>query len=102
VQRFAPLHPDAKDVLTFDFSAGLLDGETLVGPPVLSVKMRLGADTSPASLFNGTSQIDATSMLVLVPVQGRVEGAEYELECQCATTNTKKYFALSAVLPIAR
>jgi hypothetical protein len=104
-QRFQePLHPSAKDVLTFDFSPGLANGETLSGVPTLSVAMTLGTDASPSSLLAGGNQLDSSSTMVLVPVSaiGRTEGADYAITCQVATTNPKKQFAITAVLGIRR
>lgn len=97
---FDPLDSAEKDVLTFDFSAGLASGETLSGTPTATVTMYLGVDSSPSQLLNGSVQLDATQKLVLIPVQGRNKGCDYDIKVVAATTNPNKVLAMTGRLHI--
>jgi hypothetical protein len=104
MKRFdSPLHPDAKDVLVFDFSPSLPTGVTLSGVPTVTAVVHPGTtDANPSAVLNGAASLDATSTKVLVPVVGAIEGNEYEIEAKCATTSAQIFCALTAILQMGR
>jgi hypothetical protein len=93
-------HADEKRVLTFDFTADLETGETLVGPATVSATIARGKDATPASIINGVAVLDATNKMVLQGVQGGTPGAEYKIKVIIATTNAKKVLVGEAILPV--
>ena len=98
--RIDPIDPAEKIVVTFDFTDGLDTGETLTGTITANVSMALGSDATPASLLNGTPTFDATSKMVLVPVQGRTVDCDYDIKIVSGTSNAQKTLALIGRLPI--
>lgn len=100
MRRFDTKDPGENTVLTFDFTKALSPGESLTGAITVAVSMFLGADATPAALLNGTAAFDGTQSMVLVPVQGGVEGADYTIKVTTDTTNPKKRLAMSGVLPV--
>ena len=89
-----------KLVLPFDFADGLAIGETIIAPITVNVTLARGKDATPNAMLNGAATIDATSKIVLQPVQGGVVGAEYLFEVVATTNNTKKVLAIKAILPV--
>lgn len=100
MQSFDQKLPGESVVLTFDFTAGLAPGETLAGPPSAAFETVFGGDPSPGSLANGSGVIDPTSMLVLLPVTGGLDGNDYSVTVTCPTSNSKKVLALVGLLPV--
>ena len=89
-----------KLVLPFDFAAGLAAGETIIAPITVGVSIARGKDATPNAMLNGAATIDATTKIVLLPVQGGVVGAEYLFEVVATTSNIKKVLAIKAILPV--
>ncbi|MDE2441178.1 MAG: hypothetical protein KGP14_09145 [Betaproteobacteria bacterium] len=96
-----PIGPRAKDVLTFDFTNGLAAGEILSGTITVTVTLANGSagkDKTPASLLNGIAQISADNKKVLVPVKGRTQGADYDIEVVAPTNNPQRVLTMVATL----
>ena len=89
-----------KLVQPFDFTDGLAAGETIIAPITVTVSVQRGKDATPNAMLNGAATIDATSKIVLQPVQGGVIGNEYLFEVVATTSNVKKVLAIKAVLPV--
>jgi hypothetical protein len=92
--------PGEKRVLTFDFSSDLAVAETLSGTPTITVSCILGSDTNPSALLNGSSSLDITNKLVLVPVQPSVVDCDYTIKVVITTSDALKVLALIGVLKI--
>ena len=90
----SPKDPAEKVVLTFDFTSELATGETLVAPSI-SVSVSQGADISPSAMLNGSPTLDATSKMVLQPVQAGIANVDYVFKVSSATTNTTSVASLS-------
>lgn len=95
-------NPSESIVLSFDFTNGLVSPEILSGTPTVSITTSFGTDASPSSVLNGSASIDSTNKLVLVPIQGGLDGCDYEIKVIAPTTNVKKILALVAVLPVRK
>jgi hypothetical protein len=93
--RFSVVDPAEVIVLTFDFSAGLNTGETLVAPTV-SVSVDYGTDPAASAIVKA-SQISGQT--VLVQVSGMLDGVDYHLHCLCTTSNAAKTLMDAGVLP---
>lgn len=85
--RFSNMQVEEAVVLAFPFTDELaIAGATLTGTPTVAIANIGGAADSSASSFSvGTAQISGAK--VLVPVSGRVKGADYELRVTCSTTD---------------
>lgn len=97
------LHPkiaQEKLMLTFDFSKGLAVDETLQGAVTVIVSVVRGKDNAPASMINGAAQLDATTKMVLQPIQGGMKGNEYSIRVVAPTTNPLKVLAMDALLEV--
>lgn len=79
--------PGEKVVLTFDFTAALPAGVTLTGAGTPVVSVRTGNDSAPSGMLNGAAAIDATSKMVLVPVQAGIDMTDYLFTVIPPTTN---------------
>lgn len=93
-------HPQAKNVLTFDFSLGLAAGETLTGTPTVTVETLFGTDAAPAALLNGSAVLSTDALSVLVPVKAGVDGVQYKITVVVGTSNTLKTLAMTAALAV--
>lgn len=100
LEFFDPIDPAEAVVLTFDFSKGLDAGETLSGAITVSISMNNGVDATPALLQAGAATFNGDATAVLVPVVGRVEGAQYAIKVASGTTNPQKRLAKTGVLPV--
>ena len=100
MQYFDKKLPAEKTVLTFNMAAGLLNGNLLSGVPTVAVSVYSGVDASPGAVLNGAAGLDSTSTLILVPVQGGLNGVEYLFEVECGTSLTTTLLGLQAVLPV--
>lgn len=98
--QFDPKGPDEAVKLTFDFSPDLTEGITLGGTPIIAYTTRLGADTSPSSIANGTVSIDGTGMKVIVPVQGGIDGCDYSIHALCDTSDPQVTLSLTGILSV--
>lgn len=98
--RLSKKDPAEWVVLTFDFSKGLANGETLAGTIVTTVSVALGIDPSPSSILNGAASFDATNTKVLVPVKLGLNGCDYLVKVVSPTTNAQKVLSLSAIAPV--
>lgn len=99
-QRFDTKDPGEEVILTYDFTAGLAVGETLIGTASTVVKLALGNDPTPAAILNGAPSFDALNQKVFVPVQGGLDGVDYDVVITVQTSNPKKEFVLGWILPV--
>lgn len=103
MMTFPPIDPDAKRVLTFDFTNDLIDGEVLAGGPVLkSLQCTAGVDHNPSAILNGPIAYDTTGTMILQPVANMDElnGNDYEFEVLSATSFGDKVVVLRALLQV--
>jgi hypothetical protein len=100
MQYFDKKLPAEKTVLTFNLAAGLVGGALLSGVPTVAISTFVGTDASPGAIQNGAAGLDSTTTMVLVPVQAGIDGCEYLIEVDCATTNALYALGMQAVLPV--
>lgn len=94
MERFLPLDPSARRVLTFSFSKDLSAGDTIAAATV-DVSLASGTDETPAALKVGDAAVVGTDVLHMAA--GRPDGNAYVLKC-LATTSNGEILALSAVI----
>lgn len=100
-RRFdASKDPVEKVRLTFDFTPDLPTGVTLTGAATATITTAYGTDPSVSLTTNGSPALDATSMKVLVPVQGGLDGCDYRVSVKVGTTDSQIYLELDGVLPV--
>ena len=100
MQFFDTKLPAEKAVLTFNMSAGLTGGNTLLGTPTVAVSVYQGTDPNPSAVLAGAPGLDATSTMILIPVQGGLATTQYLFEVECTTAISTVLLGLRAVLPI--
>jgi hypothetical protein len=100
VQYFDTIVPGEKNVLTFNLSAGLTNGNLLQGTPTVDVIVYSGTDADPSGILNGSPQIDTTKTLILVPVAPGVDQVIYQITAFCGTANPDILLGLPARLPV--
>jgi hypothetical protein len=98
--RFRAVDPEATDVLTFDLSDQLANGETLKGRVSLQIACIAGMDANATTLFWGVASFDRTGTKILQPRRGGLDGSTYLVKVSAATTNPQKRVALTALLPV--
>ncbi|ANQ83686.1 hypothetical protein dqs_0610 [Azoarcus olearius] len=94
MERFRPLDPAARRVLTWSFAEDLNPGESLSGATI-SITTLAGEDSDPEAVKVGDLVVQGH--LVLQMAAGRPDGNAYVLKC-LATTTAGEILALSAVL----
>lgn len=87
-------------VLTFDFSQALDAGETLTAIDSVTVEVSRGVDASSASILSGVAAIAISGLAVTQPVQGGIDGVNYNIKVVADTSNASKRLALTATLPV--
>jgi hypothetical protein len=102
VQFFDMKLPAEKAVLTFNMAPGLFGGNTLFGTPSVTVSVYQGTDPNPSALLNGAPGLDASSTMILIPVQGGLPTVQYLFEVECATQQNNVLLGLRAVLPVGQ
>ena len=97
MQVFGLKYASELQVLTFDFTNALTNGNTLAGAPTVTVTCVKGNDLYPSKILNGAAQINVAAIpqpnapaiaigcAVLQPVKGGLPGAEYVIEVNCST-----------------
>jgi hypothetical protein len=100
-QFFDTKDPAESVELTFDSSPDLPTGITLSGTPAITFAAKLGADASASALANGSAALDLSNTKVIVPVKGGIDGVDYVVRCQIATTNPKLILVLSGTLHVS-
>ena len=112
---FSNLDPRETEVLTFDASNDLANGETLTTIEKVEVTVQSGAPTgtlpeltgqiingSPVTLtVNGKTITIATGCCVQVVGSGGVTGTQYLIAITCSTTNPDKVLTLKGILPVS-
>lgn len=98
--RFDVKDPSEKQVLTFDFSLGLAQGETLTTPVTVSITVLNGTDPTPAAVLAGGNAFVPGNLQYSVPVQGGIDLTDYDIVVKAATTNPAKSLALGGILPV--
>jgi argininosuccinate synthase len=89
--------PGEKLVLTFAFAAELAQGESLTAA-ALTIAVRAGADAAPATVLDGSHQVQTPS--VLQAIKAGAAGATYGIKC-LATTSTGRILAAGGLLAVA-
>ena len=92
-----PKDPAEKVVLTFDFTAELITGETLSGTPTVTVSAN-GVDSTPSSVLNGAAFFDATNKMVLQPIKDGIADVDYTFRVTSATSNAQKVLTRAGIL----
>lgn len=98
-----PKDPQAKAVLTFDFTPALAAGETITAVTSVTATTRSGSDSTPGALLNGTNgtpSIDSTGKLVYVAVQGGTDGCDYAIKVLAQSSNPLKAPVIDGVLQV--
>lgn len=99
--QFGTKAPDEDVKLTFDFTRDLPAGITLTGLPTTTYAVETGLDANPGALANGSAGTDVTQKMVVVPVQGGVDGVTYKIHALCATTDPDIMLSLTGYLSVA-
>lgn len=112
--NFSTLDPRETQVLTFDASNDLADGETLTSINEVTVTAQFGTGATLPALtgqiingmpvtveVNGKSVTIATGCAVQVVASGGVSGCGYLISITCATSNTDKVLTLKGILPVS-
>lgn len=94
-QTLQAIDVDEVDTLTFQFAAGLLDGESIVSADV-QCTVHAGTDAAPSNLLVGPPQISGTDVLQLA--QGNVTAVTYHLRC-LATLSSGRVLVAAGYLP---
>lgn len=92
-------NPDAKVVITFDFSTALGSGETLSAIVTRNVSVIGGVDADPTLMWNGVAAVNISGLSVQQPVQGGLDGCYYQFEMVCDTTQARR-LTVTCVLPV--
>jgi hypothetical protein len=99
-KRFDEKDPTEKVPLTFDFTVDLPDGVVLTSIQGVTFTTVYGTDASPNALANGLVGLDATSKKVIVPVQGGLDGRDYNVSVVALTSESDLVLELNGVLPV--
>lgn len=99
-QYFNTMEPGEANVLTFNFSADLLNGNELSGNPTITISTYLGTDSNPTAIQNGSAGFDTTSTMVLVPVLVSLAPVDYLITVSCATQDSSVILVLPGILPV--
>jgi hypothetical protein len=94
--RFTPVDPSEVRVLTFDFTDGLAEGETVFSADV-EITVEQGVDTLASTRFGNP---DIQTPLVLIVVSGQIDGVDYHVKTIATTTNSNKILVLAKILPV--
>ncbi len=95
--RFSAIDPSEDMVLTFDFSLGLLTGESLSGSPTVTVTVDFGTDPNASAIVKASTISGST---VLVAVAGGLDQTDYHIHCLCPTSNPQKELMTAGILPV--
>jgi hypothetical protein len=93
--------PEAKTVLTFDFSTQLGTGETLSTFVAREITVIAGVDPNPAAMWNGAQTTNTGNTSVSQPIQGGLDGCYYQLKMIFNTNVTNRTLVSTLVLPIS-
>lgn len=94
--RFSEIDPSEKLALTFDFTAGLAVGESIVSADRV-ITVDSGKDALSDTRFANPV---VTSPKVIVVVSDALAGVDYHVKVVAVTTNSNKILALARVLPV--
>lgn len=94
-----PKDPEEQIFVTFDFSAGILTGETIQGTPAITATATGGSDTSPSAILLGAPTVNGAT--VAQTVRNGVDGSTYKLRCLITLTPTGRKLALAGLLTVA-
>lgn len=96
IRDFSLIYPTEQVVISFDFTAGLGDGEVLTGSPAVSVVLVSGTDATPSSRLIGSPSTVGNSVLQMV---GTCQaGAIYDF-IATITTSASQTLTTNAHLP---
>jgi hypothetical protein len=100
IKSFGVKLPNESVILTFDFSGGLEDDETLTGVDAVTVLTAKGTDENPQSILNGAASLSPGARWALVPVKAGPSPCSYRIKVTAQTSNPKKVLELVAILPV--
>lgn len=92
--------PGEIDIITFDFTAKALAGETIVGLPVMVCELKSGIDLTPQNVYSGLPQV--VGLTVLQKIIAGTDGNVYWTHCTATFTPTGRVLTLSGLLPVAK
>lgn len=95
--RFSVLGPTEKQVLTYQFAAGLEGVETLIPDAVAVVTVDFGTDAAPNDIVD---QVSISGTDVLVAISNQKVNVDYHIEITVPTSNPTKVLALAKILPV--
>ncbi len=87
------------DTITFDFEAGLMEGETIVDTAV-SIEVYIGVDPAPSDMRKGLPSIDGSK--VSQRFIGGVVGVTYHWRCVADLSTPGRVLTLAAYMPCVR
>lgn len=90
--------PAEQIAVTFDFSAGIIGGETISGTPTVTASATGGSDTSPSAILSGTPLVSGSQ--VMQTIVGGVDGSTYKLSCLITLTPSGRKLVLAGLLPV--
>lgn len=110
--QFDQKDPRETVLITFDATAMLAAGETLIGTPTISISTQIGQDNPaslvlsnviinsvPVALLNGKTM--AAGCAVQAEASSGAFGSQYQIAAVVTTSNPAKILALKAILPMA-
>lgn len=97
-QTLTPKDPAEQIAVTFDFSAGIIGGETIIGTPTVTASATGGSDTSPSAILSGSPLVSGS--LVMQTIVGGVDGSTYKLRCLINLTPSGRKLVLAGLLPV--
>jgi hypothetical protein len=100
MQYFRNFVPGEKNILTFDMSDGLKNGNLLQGMPTVQITVYSGTDPNPNEILNGEPEIDSTQTLVLVPIAVEIDQVIYQITAFCGTSNSEILLGYPGRLPV--
>ena len=77
--------PNDQEFVAMDFAARLADGESLVGPPVVTLLVAPSNVPVGAEIAAGAASISGTQVSQLVTTVNAVPGAQYYVDIRCPT-----------------
>jgi hypothetical protein len=97
-QMLSAKDPAEQIAVTFDFSAGIIGGETITGTPSVTASATGGSDTSPSAILSGAPLVSGS--LVMQTVVGGLDGSTYKLRCLITLTPSNRKLVLAGLLPV--
>lgn len=88
--------PAEKFTLSFDYTAALASGETIISAAI-AVSVKAGVDATPNNFLDGVNQVLAG--VVLQGIKDGIDQASYLVRC-VATLSSGRVLVLAGVVPV--